>query len=101
MNAVSNEISDTPARMREQLAVLEPEVVEIFDESGEHIGHAGAQAGGGHYQLLICTPRFEGQSRVARHRMVYAALSNMMQTQIHALAITAYTPEELSAAFPR
>jgi BolA family transcriptional regulator, general stress-responsive regulator len=101
VNAVSDEIGDTQARMREQLAVLQPEVVEIFDESGEHIGHAGAQAGGGHYQLLISSPRFEGQSSVARHRMVYAALSNMMQTQIHALAITAYTPEELSAAFPR
>jgi BolA protein len=87
--------------MRERLAVLEPEIVEIFDESGEHVGHAGAQGGGGHFQLLISSRRFEGQSRIARHRMVYAALSGLMQAQIHALAISAYTPEELSAAFPR
>ncbi len=43
--------SDTAALMRERLAALEPEVVEIYDESGEHVGHAGAQSGGGHYQL--------------------------------------------------
>jgi BolA protein len=101
VNAVSDMRTDTPAGMRERLAVLEPEAVEIFDESGQHIGHAGAQGGGGHYQLLICSHRFEGLSRIARHRLVYAALADLMQTQIHALAITAYTPGELNAAFPR
>lgn len=101
MTAFSQETADTPVKMREHLAVLEPETVEIFDESGEHVGHAGARGGGGHYQLLICSHQFEGQSRIARHRMVYAALNGLMQTQIHALAITAYTPEELNAAFPR
>jgi BolA protein len=101
VSTVSDKTVDTIASMRERLAALEPEIVEIFDESGEHIGHAGAQSGGGHYQLLICSRRFEDQSRVARHRMVYAALNGLMQAQIHALAITAYTPEEMSAAFPR
>ena len=71
--------------IRERLAALEPELVEIYDESGEHIGHAGAQSGGGHYQLTIVSPAFDGQSRVARHRMVYDALGDMMQKQIHAL----------------
>ena len=45
--------SDTAALIRERLAALEPELVEIYDESGEHVGHAGAQSGGGHYQLTI------------------------------------------------
>ncbi len=90
----------TIAAMRERLARLEPEVLEIYDESREHAGHAGAQGGGGHYQLTIASPLFAGQGRVARHRMVYAALADMMHRQIHALAITAYTPDELRAAFP-
>ena len=88
------------AMMEQRLAALEPELVEIYDESGEHIGHAGAQSGGGHYQLLIVSPRFEGQTRVARHRLVYSALGEMMQTEIHALAITALTPEELREVLP-
>ena len=93
--------SDTAALIRERLAALEPELVEIYDDSGEHVGHAGAQSGGGHYQLTIVSPLFKGQSRVARHRMVYSALGNLMQLQIHALAITAWTAEELHNAFPR
>jgi len=84
-----------------RLAGLEPELLEVYDESGEHVGHAGAQAGGGHYQVLIVSRRFEGQPRLNRHRMVYEALSAMLQTQIHALAITALTPEELQEVFPR
>lgn len=92
--------SDTPARLRERLASLQPDLVEIYDESGEHIGHEGAKGGGGHYQLLIVSERFAGQTRVARHRMIYAALVGMMQREVHALAITAYTREEMERAFP-
>jgi BolA protein len=92
--------SHTISSMRARLRALEPETIEIYDESAQHAGHAGAQAGGGHYLLLIVSPRFAGQSRVARHRLVYAALGDVMQNQIHALAITAYTPEELQAALP-
>jgi BolA family transcriptional regulator, general stress-responsive regulator len=87
--------------IEQRLAGLEPELLEIYDESAEHVGHAGAQAGGGHYQVLIVSRRFEGESRLSRHRMVYEALSAMLQTQIHALAITALTPEELQEVFPR
>jgi len=87
--------------MRERLQVLQPEAIEIYDDSGEHIGHAGAAAGGGHYQLTIVSRRFEGQPRLARHRMVYAALEGLMPGRIHALAITAWTPEELTATFER
>jgi BolA protein len=87
--------------MEQHLAGLEPDLLEIYDESAEHAGHAGAQSGGGHYQVLIVSRRFEGQSRVARHRMVYEALGAMMQQQIHAVAITALTPQELQEVFPR
>jgi BolA protein len=93
--------SDTLALIRQRLAGLEPEVVEIYDESGDHVGHAGAQSGGGHYQLTIVSQRFDGLSRLARHRMVYAALSELMQSSIHALAITAWTPAEFHSAFTR
>jgi BolA protein len=86
--------------MRERLAALAPDVVEIYDESGEHLGHEGAKGGGGHYQLLVVARAFEGEPRLARHRMVYAALGGMLQREIHALAITAYTPEELARALP-
>ena len=86
--------------IRRRLGVLEPELVELYDESGEHIGHAGARDGGGHYRLLIVSRRFRGQRAVARHRLVYQALEDMMQRQIHALAISAYTPDELDSAFP-
>jgi BolA family transcriptional regulator, general stress-responsive regulator len=86
--------------MRSRLAPFEPDVVEIYDESAQHAGHTGAQGGGGHYQLLLVSRRFEGQPRIARHRMVYDALADLMGGEIHALSITAYTPEELGAAFP-
>jgi BolA protein len=95
------DIDTVVASMEQHLAALEPDLLEIYDESAEHAGHAGAQGGGGHYQVLIVSPRFEGQSRVTRHRMVYEALGAMMQQQIHAVAITALTPEELQAVLPR
>ncbi len=93
--------ADTAALIRERLAGLTPEVVEIYDESGEHVGHAGAWSGGGHYQLTIVSGQFQGKTRVARHRMVYAALAGLMGPRIHALAITAWTPEEFQNAFAR
>jgi BolA protein len=92
---------DTAVLIRERLAALDPELVEIYDESGEHVGHPGAQSGGGHYQLTIVSPQFQGKSRVTRHRMVYAALEGLMRSQIHALAITAWTAEEFQSAFAR
>ena len=94
-------VDSTVSSIEQHLAVLEPELLEMYDDSREHLGHAGAQAGGGHYQVLIVSRRFEDRDRLARHRMVYEALSAMMQTQIHALAITALTPQELQEVFPR
>ncbi|HEX4985191.1 MAG TPA: BolA family protein [Burkholderiales bacterium] len=82
--------------IRDRLAALAPESLEIFDDSREHAGHAGARDGGGHFQLVIVSRRFTGQSRVTRHRLVYGALSDLMPGRIHALAIQAYAPEEMA-----
>lgn len=84
--------------IRERLSSLNPETLEVFDDSHEHIGHAGAKDGGGHYQLVIVSRQFAGHNAVARHRLVYAALSDLMPKQIHALAIRAYAPEEMGTS---
>ena len=69
--------------------------LELVDESAQHAGHVGAAPGGNtHWRLSIVSPRFSGQPTVARHRMVYQALGELMQNPIHALAITARAPEE-------
>ena len=83
------------AEIRNRLSTLEPVQLELEDQSEQHRGHAGYQAGGNtHWRLTIVSPRFAGQSVVARHRMVYEALGSLMQNPIHALAITARAPEE-------
>jgi BolA protein len=76
-------------------AALAPDALEIEDESHRHAGHAGARDGRGHFRVRIVSAAFEGQSAIARHRAVYAALGDLMQTDIHALAIDARTPEEI------
>ena len=69
--------------------------LELVDESESHRGHAGYREGGStHWRLAIVSPRFAGKSTVARHRMVYQALGELMQHPIHALAINARAPEE-------
>lgn len=80
--------------IRERLDVLHPEFLELSDESVLHAGHAGAQGGGGHYRVHIVSAQFSGQSSVARHRMVYAALGPLMHREIHALALQAKAPGE-------
>ena len=80
--------------IRERLSRLAPDALEVFDDSQEHAGHAGAKDGGGHFQLVIVSRNFAGKNAVARHRLVYEALGDLMPKQIHALAIRAYTPEE-------
>ncbi|HEV7489570.1 MAG TPA: BolA family protein, partial [Rhodanobacteraceae bacterium] len=67
-------------------AVLAPETLEIEDESHRHAGHAGARDGRGHFRVRIISAAFAGQSAIARHRAVYAALGDLMQTDIHALS---------------
>lgn len=87
--------ADIEALMRDRLASLEPEAVEITDESALHAGHAGARSGGGHYQLTIVAKRFAGLDALGRHRLVYQALDGLMGSRIHALSIQAYAPGEL------
>ncbi len=87
--------SDRIERMRSRLhAALRPTVLDVVDESHLHAGHAGARSGRGHYRLRIVSREFEGLLPLARHRAVYEALGDMMQTDIHALSIQALTPEE-------
>lgn len=66
----------------------------IEDESHLHAGHVGALTGRGHFRLAIVSADFEGQSAMQRHRAIYAALGDLMQTDIHALSIRAQTPGE-------
>lgn len=76
-------------------AALAPESLDVIDESAAHAGHEGAKSGGGHYAVTIVSPRFTGHAPLARHRLVYQALGELMQHDIHALKITALTPDEL------
>jgi BolA family transcriptional regulator, general stress-responsive regulator len=78
-----------------RLAALEPVSVELQDESGQHLGHAGWKPGGSHFRLIIVSARFSGKDRLSRHRMVYDALGALMRDDIHALAIHALAPDEL------
>lgn len=73
---------------------LVPEALEIRDDSAQHAGHAGASGGAGYYTVTIVSSSFQGQSAVARHRMVYQALGDLMQREIHALQINALAPDE-------
>ena len=85
-------VQDIENKLREALS---PESMDVIDDSHKHAGHAGVKSGGGHFDLTIVSARFAGQSTVVRHRMIYDALGEMMQTEIHALSIKAFTPEEI------
>ena len=80
--------------IRERLAALQPVSLDLRDESAQHAGHAGARPGGGsHWHLAIVAEAFRGKNAVARHRMVYEALGDLMESDIHALRIEASAPE--------
>ncbi len=81
-------------RMRAALQALQPSHLEIIDESHKHAGHEGARDGRGHFALDIVSEAFAGLAPLARHRRVYQAMGEMMQTDIHALSIRARTPAE-------
>jgi BolA family transcriptional regulator, general stress-responsive regulator len=80
--------------LRQQLAVLEPTQIEIEDDSHKHAGHAGAREGG-HFTLLIVSPRFVGLTTMQRHRLVYDSVGDLKAVGIHALSIKAKAPTEL------
>lgn len=73
---------------------LAPQSLEVVDDSHKHAGHAGARGGQGHFGVDVVSAAFAGKLPLARHRLVYAALGEMMQTDIHALSIRARTPGE-------
>ena len=90
----------TPSRVEQIQSHLQQELapasLEVIDESHLHVGHAGAREGKGHFRVVIVSDRFEGLTPLARHRLVFGALADMMDTDIHALSIQAATPAENS-----
>ena len=76
------------------IAAFAPTRLLVKDQSHLHRGHEGAKDGRGHFDVTIISDRFEGQSRLSRHRMVYAALGALIESDIHALRITATAPSD-------
>ena len=90
--------SDLPVTVLQALQArltqsFQPQSLEVRDDSAAHVGHAGARSGG-HYAIRIVASDFDGLGLLARHRLVYAAVADLMQDAIHALQIDARTPEE-------
>lgn len=74
---------------------LQPEDVSVVDEGHLHIGHEGAKDGRGHFRVMVVAEAFEGLSMIQRHRAIYEAMGDLMTTDIHALAIDAYSSNEI------
>jgi BolA family transcriptional regulator, general stress-responsive regulator len=89
----SNTLRVEQIRARLQ-AALHTAHVEVIDESHQHVGHAGARDGKGHFRVRVVSGDFRGLTAVQRHQLVYRSLGRLMQTEIHALGVTALTPEE-------
>lgn len=79
-----NRIDQITQRLNDNLS---PSKLEVIDESHKHVGHEGAKTGLGHFAVKINSPLFAGKSKIACHRMIYDALGDMMQTDVHALRI--------------
>ena len=79
-------------------SALQPQSLDVQDESHLHAGHAGARDGRGHFRVAVVSSAFEGLASLARHRAVYAAVGRLMETDIHALSIDARTPGECADA---
>jgi len=90
-------MSDRITMIRQRLTEsLSPSSLEITDDSHKHIGHAGAASGGGHFTVHIVSEVFAGKSLVQRHRAIYDALGDAMESEIHALSIKAHIPSEVT-----
>ena len=81
-------------RLIERLQALEPEHLDVADDSHRHAGHAGAADGRGHFTVLLVSKRFTGLNTLRRHRLVYEIVGDLMTTDIHALSIQALAPGE-------
>lgn len=90
------------ATIRARLEVaFHPDELEVVDDSHKHLGHPGARSGKGHFSVRIVSAKFVGTNALERHRMVYAALGNLMETDIHALSVTALTPDQAQSPISR
>ena len=90
-----NSIKPAPDALLERFRQAFPEAaIQIEDESHLHLGHAGAAGGAGHFRVRVIDSRFKGLQRIARHRLVYDAVSDWMPVRVHALNIIAMTLEE-------
>jgi BolA protein len=86
--------ADRVARIRQALNErLAPVELIVRDDSAAHAGHAGAREGG-HFSVTVVSEQFAGRTRMQRHQLVYAAVADLMRTDIHALSIQARTPQE-------
>ena len=96
MSATTTETAKTRVAMiRQRLtAALQPQSLEIEDDSARHAGHASA-GGGGHFNVVIVSDRFTNLSPIKRHRLVYAAVADMMNGEIHALSMKTLSPQEV------
>lgn len=82
--------ADRSARIEALLTeAFSPDHLLVKDQSHLHAGHAGAEEGRGHFEVIIVADAFEGCSRIESHRLVYEALGELMTTDIHALSIRA------------
>ena len=90
-SANANRVELIRGALQTQLA---PSALEVIDDSHAHAGHAGALTGKGHFTVQIVAPCFAGVAPLKRHRMIYAALDTLLQTDIHALSIDARAPGE-------
>lgn len=82
------------ALLRDRLAALAPQAIELFDDSAQHAGHAGAREGG-HYRLRIVAECFAGKPRLQRQRMVLDCVGDLREAGIHALSVTAQAPGDV------
>ncbi len=94
MSAGASRSDRIEAKLR---AALEAESVEVIDESHLHAGHAGARSGKGHFRVRVVSERFAGLSRIQSQRLVFAALAEEMESDIHALAMQTLTPDEAAS----
>ena len=94
--------STTPLELSRRVSIirkkivtsLTPSYLDIIDESAAHLGHVGAQSGAGHFAIIIDSPKFKDKTLIEKHRLVYDALRDMMDTDIHALRIEVKHHEE-------
>lgn len=86
--------SERVTRIRQALtARFAPVSLVVRDDSAAHAGHAGAREGG-HFSVVVVSDQFAGRTRMQRHQLVYAAVADLMRSDIHALSIQARTPQE-------